>query len=83
MLLLLLLYLFLCCCLTGKVVDCRVCGDPNSILRFAFVEFTDEGSHLTKCRNFSPVISVNWSSMDCSDTISTIYILLQKERGLR
>lgn len=26
-----------------KVVDCRVCGDPNSVLRFAFVEFTDEG----------------------------------------
>ncbi|KAF7830789.1 polyadenylate-binding protein-interacting protein 12-like [Senna tora] len=25
-----------------KVVDCRVCGDPNSILRFAFIEFTDE-----------------------------------------
>ncbi|XP_030934292.1 polyadenylate-binding protein-interacting protein 12-like isoform X1 [Quercus lobata] len=24
------------------VVDCRVCGDPNSILRFAFIEFTDE-----------------------------------------
>ncbi|KAF4356629.1 hypothetical protein F8388_006373 [Cannabis sativa] len=22
-----------------QVVDCRVCGDPNSILRFAFVEF--------------------------------------------
>ncbi|OIW21654.1 hypothetical protein TanjilG_07180 [Lupinus angustifolius] len=31
--------LFLNC---GQVVDCRVCGDPNSILRFAFVEFTDE-----------------------------------------
>ncbi|KAF6142836.1 hypothetical protein GIB67_002700 [Kingdonia uniflora] len=29
--------------LTGvKVVDCRVCGDPHSILRFAFVEFSDE-----------------------------------------
>ncbi|KAL3838024.1 hypothetical protein ACJIZ3_022615 [Penstemon smallii] len=26
----------------GHVVDCRVCGDPNSVLRFAFVEFTDE-----------------------------------------
>ncbi|XP_047340950.1 polyadenylate-binding protein-interacting protein 11-like isoform X2 [Impatiens glandulifera] len=26
----------------GQVVDCRVCGDPNSILKFAFVEFTDE-----------------------------------------
>ncbi|KAE9608821.1 hypothetical protein Lal_00020452 [Lupinus albus] len=31
--------LFLNC---GQVVDCRVCGDPNSILRFAFVEFMDE-----------------------------------------
>ncbi|KAL5539136.1 hypothetical protein UlMin_024244 [Ulmus minor] len=31
--------LFLNC---GQVVDCRICGDPNSILRFAFVEFTDE-----------------------------------------
>ncbi|KAL3524456.1 hypothetical protein ACH5RR_017290 [Cinchona calisaya] len=31
--------LFLGC---GQVVDCRVCGDPNSVLRFAFVEFTDE-----------------------------------------
>ncbi|KAJ4866595.1 Polyadenylate-binding protein-interacting protein 10 [Raphanus sativus] len=26
----------------GQVVDCRVCGDTNSILRFAFVEFTNE-----------------------------------------
>ncbi|KAL6568923.1 Poly(A) RNA polymerase cid13 [Orobanche hederae] len=33
--------LFLGC---GQVVDCRVCGDPNSVLRFAFVEFTDEES---------------------------------------
>ncbi|KAK9292526.1 hypothetical protein L1049_020499 [Liquidambar formosana] len=31
--------LFLHC---GQVVDCRICGDPNSVLRFAFVEFTDE-----------------------------------------
>lgn len=31
--------LFISC---GQVVDCRVCGDPNSVLRFAFVEFTDE-----------------------------------------
>ncbi|KAL8170388.1 hypothetical protein V2J09_022192 [Rumex salicifolius] len=28
----------------GQVVDCRICGDPNSVLRFAFIEFTDEGS---------------------------------------
>lgn len=26
----------------GPVVDCRICGDTNSILRFAFVEFMDE-----------------------------------------
>ncbi|CAF2151651.1 hypothetical protein IGI04_002573 [Brassica rapa subsp. trilocularis] len=26
----------------GQVVDCRVCGYPNSLLRFAFVEFTNE-----------------------------------------
>ncbi|KAK7848832.1 polyadenylate-binding protein-interacting protein 12 [Quercus suber] len=29
--------------MSRRVVDCRVCGDPNSILRFAFIEFTDEG----------------------------------------
>ncbi|KAI3457560.1 hypothetical protein Pfo_014223 [Paulownia fortunei] len=28
----------------GRVVDCRVCGDPHSHLRFAFVEFADEYS---------------------------------------
>ncbi|CAL0333690.1 unnamed protein product [Lupinus luteus] len=25
----------------GQVIDCRICGDPHSVLRFAFVEFTD------------------------------------------
>ncbi|CAI9260019.1 unnamed protein product [Lactuca saligna] len=31
--------LFITC---GQVVDCRICGDPNSVLRFAFIEFTNE-----------------------------------------
>ncbi|CAL9180804.1 unnamed protein product [Musa hybrid cultivar] len=26
----------------GQVVDCRICGDPHSVLRFAFIEFSDE-----------------------------------------
>ncbi|XP_038986271.1 polyadenylate-binding protein-interacting protein 9-like isoform X2 [Phoenix dactylifera] len=26
----------------GQVVDCRVCGDTHSVLRFAFIEFADE-----------------------------------------
>ena len=34
-------------CLRGnfislKVNDCRICGDPHSVLRFAFVEFANE-----------------------------------------
>ncbi|VVB11859.1 unnamed protein product [Arabis nemorensis] len=36
--------LFVSC---GQVVDCRICGDPNSILRFAFIEFTDEEGAMT------------------------------------
>ncbi|XP_042376628.1 polyadenylate-binding protein-interacting protein 11-like isoform X2 [Zingiber officinale] len=28
----------------GQVVDCRICGDPHSVLRFAFIEFSDEGA---------------------------------------
>ncbi|WOH08726.1 hypothetical protein DCAR_0728173 [Daucus carota subsp. sativus] len=31
--------LFISC---GQVVDYRVCGDPNYVLRFAFIEFMDE-----------------------------------------
>jgi RNA recognition motif-containing protein len=26
----------------GQVVDCRVCGDANSTMRFAFIEFVEE-----------------------------------------
>ncbi|RWW20296.1 hypothetical protein GW17_00015597 [Ensete ventricosum] len=29
-------------CVLLQVVDCRMCGDPNTVLRFAFIEFTDE-----------------------------------------
>ena len=28
----------------GAIVDCRVCGDPNSAMRFAFIEFRDAAS---------------------------------------
>ncbi|KAF3683127.1 Polyadenylate-binding protein-interacting protein 12 [Capsicum annuum] len=44
-----------------QVVDCRVCGDPHSRLRFAFVEFADEysaGASLNLCGTlvgFSPL----------------------------
>lgn len=33
--------LFLRC---GKIVDCRLCSDPNSALRFAFIEFDSENA---------------------------------------
>ncbi|KAM0921265.1 hypothetical protein ACQ4PT_007136 [Festuca glaucescens] len=26
----------------GQVIDCRICGDPHSVLRFAFIEFSGE-----------------------------------------
>ena len=28
----------------GQLVDCRICGDPNSTMRFAFIEFQTEES---------------------------------------
>ena len=28
----------------GPIMDCRVCGDPNSAMRFAFIEFSDESN---------------------------------------
>ena len=28
----------------GKIVDCRLCSDPNSALRFAFIEFSAEAA---------------------------------------
>ncbi|GJU58177.1 polyadenylate-binding protein-interacting protein 9-like protein [Tanacetum coccineum] len=28
----------------GKVMDCRICGNPYSTLRFAFIEFADQNS---------------------------------------
>uniref|UniRef100_A0A453S6U0 RRM domain-containing protein n=1 Tax=Aegilops tauschii subsp. strangulata TaxID=200361 RepID=A0A453S6U0_AEGTS len=31
------------------VVDCRICGDPNSVMRFAFIEFADDG----RCKSSS------------------------------
>eukprot|EP00210_Caulerpa_lentillifera_P001173 g1129.t1 len=34
----------------GTVVDCRVCGDPNSAMRFAFIEFLTEDDAKTALR---------------------------------
>jgi RNA recognition motif-containing protein len=28
----------------GRIVDCRICGDPNSAMRFGFIEFQAEES---------------------------------------
>lgn len=26
----------------GQIVDCRICGDPHTAMRFAFIEFAQE-----------------------------------------
>ena len=35
----------------GTIVDSRMCGDPNSALRFAFIEFDSEEA-VSKARSF-------------------------------
>lgn len=37
----------------GRVVDCRICGDANSAMRFAFLEFSEvDAAHRVR-----PIIS--------------------------
>ncbi|CAL5229918.1 g13341 [Coccomyxa viridis] len=38
----------------GQIMDCRVCGDPNSAMRFAFIEFKEEASVMK-------ALQLNWS----------------------
>lgn len=66
----------LCLLFCEKVVDCRVCGDPNSILRFAFVEFTDEGIS-EYCRLHSHCC---FSFIYCDAEL--VVMFLQKVQGL-
>ena len=49
----------------GKVVDCRVCGDPNSAMRFAFIEFTGEEA-ATKARGCKLAL------LGCSEELSMV-----------
>lgn len=54
----------------GTVVDCRICGDPNSAMRFAFIEFGSPaeaqkvGRHLECCRAAVFVSGVGGSCAD-------------------
>ncbi|KAE8691834.1 Polyadenylate-binding protein-interacting protein 9 [Hibiscus syriacus] len=56
----------------GQVVDCRVCGNPHSALRFAFVEFADEGKQLlwTELKTFLYKIDVHFFTF-CMNSVST------------
>ncbi|KAL4426548.1 hypothetical protein ABPG77_008406 [Micractinium sp. CCAP 211/92] len=40
----------------GQLVDVRVCGDPNSAMRFAFIEFTTEQSALWALNKSSSIL---------------------------
>ena len=40
----------------GQVVDCRMCGDPNSAMRFAFIEFYHEDSVQKVCSLLACVV---------------------------
>ncbi|KAK3278204.1 Poly(A) RNA polymerase cid13 [Cymbomonas tetramitiformis] len=73
-------YLFANC---GQVIDCRICGDPRSNMRFAFVEFaSNEGADKALCLSEvmlgwhilkvfpskTPIIPVNPSFLPKTDT---------------
>ena len=64
---------------SGKVVDCRVCGDPNSAMRFAFIEFAEDDAvqrvrvrrallHLSLCSPCSALLS----AMEHADDVSHV-----------
>ncbi|KAL4458563.1 hypothetical protein ABPG75_013428 [Micractinium tetrahymenae] len=40
----------------GQLVDVRVCGDPNSSMRFAFIEFTTEDSAVQALRKSGNIL---------------------------
>ena len=54
---------------SGKVVDCRVCGDPNSAMRFAFIEFAEDDAVQRVRKTFLtspfPGLSVRWFVGPC------------------
>ena len=45
----------------GQVVDCRMCGDPNSAMRFAFIEFYHEDSVQKVCSSPSGACCISRS----------------------
>ncbi|KAJ4980535.1 hypothetical protein NE237_031372 [Protea cynaroides] len=58
----------------GQVVDCPVCGDPHSVLRFAFIEFADEQStraalnlDVKKCHS----VSVGGSKVAANEAVTS------------
>ena len=42
----------------GRVVDCRVCGDPNSAMKFAFIEFLEQTAVKTVRLNANIIVNL-------------------------
>jgi hypothetical protein len=65
-----------------KVIDCRICGDPHSVLRFAFVEFADERKFLS-CKSYSLQSFTSpkntWAHTHTNNYFSTYFIILIME----
>ena len=44
----------------GRVLDCRICGDPNSATRFAFIEFIEaDGAEKVRCSSEGPLLPLH------------------------
>ncbi len=48
----------------GQIMDCRVCGDPNSAMRFAFIEFKEEAS-VMKVAALHPLFCTRLLALSC------------------
>ena len=66
----------------GQIMDCRVCGDPNSAMRFAFIEFKEEASvmkvgvripllHRSVCTVMAPIAGWETQSQEYCCTVGS------------
>jgi hypothetical protein len=54
----------------GQVVDCRVCGDANSAMRFAFIEFFEPEAVTNVCPLEFSILNVMEPKLSSSHVIN-------------
>ena len=65
----------------GQIVDCRVCGDPNSAMRFAFIEFCSEDG-VQSVRGLCIPANCAWQGLWAASACSSLVCLAPSMTGL-